>query len=42
VRGSGDSAPTPDPLAPKGSPPLAISPSYLRVCKCKTFSFTGI
>jgi hypothetical protein len=36
VRGSGDSAPTPDPLAPRGSPPLAVSLSHLRVCSSKT------
>jgi hypothetical protein len=39
VRGNGDSAPTPAPLAPRGSPPLAVSLSYLRVCTSKTFKF---
>lgn len=37
VRGSGDSAPTPASLAPRGSPPLAVSLSYLRVYSIKTF-----
>jgi len=39
VRGSGDSAPTPAPRAPRGSPPLAVCPSYLRVCSSKTLNF---
>ena len=39
VRGSGDSAPTPVPLAPRGSPPFAVSLSYLRVCSSKTLRF---
>jgi len=42
VRGSGDSAPTPAPLAPRGSPPLAVSLSYLRVCSSKTFRFVTL
>jgi hypothetical protein len=42
VRGRGDSAPTPAPLAPRGSPPLAVSLSYLRVCSSKTISFITV
>jgi len=42
VRGSGDSAPTPAPLAPRGSTPLAVSLSYLRVCSSKTLRFVTL